>query len=166
MPPKPGKTEPGKDVIPFRWIDGRWRNMGWKKHDEGNSPLYNLHHLVSRPSFPVLLVEGEKTAEAALRFFPTYICTTWQGGSESFSKADLQPLHGRDVVFWPDADEPGLAVVDEVLAALPQARVVELPSGLPEGWDLADPVPEGIDVIAIEAAARKAPGRALAAAGV
>ncbi len=159
LPPKPEQTKPRKVVIPFRWIGGRWRSRGWKKDDGENSPLYNLHHLVSRPSFPVLLVEGEKTAEAALRFFPTYICTTWQGGSESFSKADLAPLQGRDVVFWPDNDEPGIAVVDEVLASLPQARVVELPPCMPHKWDLADPVPEGIDVIAIEAAARKAPPR-------
>jgi hypothetical protein len=33
----------------------------------------------------VLLVEGEKTAEAALRIFPTRIITTWQGGSKAFS---------------------------------------------------------------------------------
>ena len=156
LPPKPEETEPEKDVIPFRWIDGRWQNRGWKKDDGEQSPLYNLHHLTSRPTFPVLLVEGEKTAEAALRIFPTYICTTWQGGTDSFSKADLAPLQGRDVVFWPDNDKPGLAVVDEVLAAIPQARVVELPTGLPYKWDLADPVPEGVDVLAIEAAARKA----------
>jgi hypothetical protein len=156
LPPKPGETKPGKDVIPFRWIDGKWHSKGWLKDGPERSPLYNLHHLTSRPSFPVLLVEGEKTAEAALRIFPTRIVTTWQGGSKSFTKADLEPLQGRDVVFWPDADEPGLDVVDAVLAALPQARVVELPPGLPEGWDLADPVPEGIDVVAIEAAARKA----------
>jgi hypothetical protein len=156
LPPKPGETEPGKSVIPFRWIDGKWQSKGWIKDGPERSPLYNLHHLTSRPSFPVLLVEGEKTAEAALRIFPTHIVTTWQGGAKSFSKADLEPLQGRDVVFWPDADEPGFDVVDPVLAALPQARVVELPPGLPEGWDLADPVPEGIDVVAIEAAARKA----------
>ena len=107
----------------------------------------------------MLLVEGEKTADAALRIFPTRITTTWQGGSKAFSKADLTPLQGRDVVFWPDADEPGFAVVEEVLAALPQARVVDLPSGLPEGWDLADAIPEGVDVVAIEAAARKAAPR-------
>ena len=159
FPPKPGETDPGKDVVPFRWIDGKWRSKGWLKDGLERSPLYNLHQLTSRPSFPVLLVEGEKTAEAALRIFPTRIVTTWQGGSKSFSKADLEPLQGRDVVFWPDADEPGLAVVDEVLAALPQARVVSLPPGLPDGWDLADSVPEDIDVIAIEAAARKAAPR-------
>ncbi len=159
FPPKQGETKPGKGVIPFRWLDGKWRNKGWPKDEPERSPLYNLHNLTSRPNFPVLLVEGEKTADAALRIFPTYICTTWQGGTNSFSKADLTPLQGRDVVFWPDADEPGLAVVDEVLAALPQARVVDLPPGLPEGWDLADAVPEGIDVVAIEATARKAAPR-------
>jgi len=159
FPPKPGKTDPGKDVLPFRWLNGKWRQKGWKKDDPEQSPLYNLPHLVSRPTFPVLLVEGEKTAEAALRIFPTRIVTTWQGGSKAFAKADVTPLQGRDVVFWPDADEPGLAVVDEVLAALPQARVVDLPPGLPDGWDLADPVPNNIDVVAIEATARKAAPR-------
>lgn len=159
LPPKPDDTKPRKDVIPFRWLNGKWLNKGWPKDGPERSPLYNLHHLTDRPTFPVLLVEGEKTADAAFRIFPTRIVTTWQGGSKAFAKAGLELLQGRDVVFWPDNDEPGLAVVDEVLAALPQTRVVSLPLGLPVGWDLADPVPEGIDVIAIEAAARKAAPR-------
>ncbi len=85
--------------------------------------------------------------------------------------ADLPDAHHHDLAGWVEGlllgrsdlvAGPGrrvLAVVDEVLAAFPQARIVDLPLGLPEWWDLADPVPEGIDVVAIEAAARKAAPR-------
>ena len=33
FPPRPGETKPGKGVIPFRWLDGKWRNKGWPKDE-------------------------------------------------------------------------------------------------------------------------------------
>ena len=39
-------------------------------------PLYNLLELISRPDSPVLIVEGEKTVEAAKQLFPDYVVVT------------------------------------------------------------------------------------------
>ena len=54
-------------------------------------------------------------------------------------------------MIWPDNDEPGRAYALEAAALALKAgassvRIVELPDGLPEGWDLADPVPDGMEL--------------------
>ena len=41
-------------------------------------PLYNLSELALRPDSPVLIVEGEKTADAA-KLFPDYVVVTSSG---------------------------------------------------------------------------------------
>ena len=55
----------------------------------------------------MLIVEGEKAADAAGALFPDYVAITWPNGGKAAGKADWQPLSGRDVVLWPDADAPG-----------------------------------------------------------
>jgi DNA primase len=32
---------------------------------------------------------------------------TWSGGANAVAKADFSPLQGRNVIIWPDNDEPG-----------------------------------------------------------
>lgn len=71
-------------------------------------PLYNLGELAERPKAIVLMVEGEKTAEAAKLLFPQYVVTTWIGGGENVKNVDLSPLIGRNVFLWPDNDLPGI----------------------------------------------------------
>ena len=91
-------------------------------------------------------MEGEKTAEAAARLFPEYAVVTWAMGSKAVGKTDWRPLAGRNAVLFPDADEPGRKAMVAVRKALERAgassvAIVDLPSGLPPGWDLADPLP-------------------------
>ena len=83
-------------------------------------PLYGLDRLAARPNAPVLLVEGEKTADAAQQRFPEFVAVTWQGGAKAVDKADWAPLVGRNVTAWPDNDEAGrvaITRVAEILAA-------------------------------------------------
>jgi putative DNA primase/helicase len=114
-------------------------------------PLYRLNQLAERPAdMPVLVVEGEKTANAAAKLIEDHVAMTWQGGSKAGDKADWSPLQGRDVVIWPDADDPGRKAAQVVGRALLEiaatVRIVEPPADLPKGWDLADPVPDGIEL--------------------
>lgn len=114
-------------------------------------PLYGLRDLELRSQTPVLVVEGEKTADAVSRHFTGYNSITWPGGASAVDHTDWNPLRGRDVVLWPDADEPGRAAMDRVRKRLIKAgarsiRLVQIPADMPEGWDLADEVPEGVDV--------------------
>jgi hypothetical protein len=124
--------------------DGKreWRAMGFPVP----RPLYRLHDLAARPTAPVLIVEGEKAADAASTIFPDFVVMTSPNGAQSPHKANWSPLSGRKVVIWPDHDEPGAryaAVVNEMViaAGATSVRIVTLPAGLPVGWDLADPLP-------------------------
>ena len=114
-------------------------------------PLYQLPDLLERGGAPVLIVEGEKAADAAQELFSEYVVTTSMGGNVRASETDWRALAGRDVVIWPDADPAGIkyaAAVHRLAldAGAAIARVLELPGTLPEKWDLADPVPDGFDV--------------------
>jgi len=132
-----------KEVLPITWcqhVSGKqaWR---WKSFAKPR-PLYNLPEVVSSSGW-VLIVEGEKTADAAKRLLPNLAVTTWSGGSKAVSLADWSPLAERKVLFWPDADEPGRKCIELIRKQLPNVRIVTPPAGVSEGWDLADAEAEG-----------------------
>lgn len=98
----------GKAVLPLcygQYGAGR-PQWAWKALPEPR-PLYGLQKLASMPYAPVLLVEGEKTADAAQVYFPHHAVLTWSGGANAVTKADFSPLLRRSVIIWPDNDEPG-----------------------------------------------------------
>lgn len=144
------KGKPKKRIIPCCYFGPE---LGWKFKGPGlrKNPLYRLPDLDSDSERPVLIVEGEKACDAAVSLFPDYACVSWMGGSGQLRKADFSPLAGRHVVYWPDADTPGLASIPQFidlarLAEFASLRVVDLPPHLPSAWDLADPIPDGIDI--------------------
>lgn len=147
----------GKDILPLRFAPpddalpdplnpSQWRWRGWRAPEP--VPLYNAHLLAKRPRDPVLIVEGEKTADAASALFPGCVVVTWQGGSKTASRADVSRLNGRDVSIWPDNDAPGLDAARVLASRITGARIIQLPGGLPDGWDLADPAPAGFNPVA------------------
>lgn len=75
------KEDGSKVVLPQTlWrIGGRLR-WQWKAFPELR-PLYGLQRLAARPTAPVLVVEGEKTAEAASERLAAFVVVTWPGGS-------------------------------------------------------------------------------------
>lgn len=85
----------------------------WKQSKE-NRPLYGLDELAKRPSDLILLVEGEKAADAAKQLFPAYVCMTWSGGSQALSKTDFTPLAGRTILLWPDNDNAGQKAMQQL----------------------------------------------------
>ncbi len=126
-----------------------WR---FKQYSEENRTLYNLQALKSKPSATVLIVEGEKTADAAQEVFPEYACLTWPGGSHAVSKTDWSLLQGRKAIVWPDNDDPGYKAADKLVVELKKKGLTEirkvntrvLEKKFPQKWDLADPLPEGV----------------------
>jgi putative DNA primase/helicase len=131
----------GKKVRPLLWTGAKWE---WKSPAKPR-PLYWSRRL---PAAPVLIAEGEPAIDAAAQLFPDHACVTWPGGTPSVDKADWSALQGRSVTIWPDADDVGrkaAAQLARILLSLQcTVQVVNPSDKLPQGWDLANGLAEGM----------------------
>lgn len=126
-----------KEILPRTFgTDGRWH---WQ-HFPKPRPFYGLDRLAAHPEAPVLVVEGEKCADAATKALPDYVAVSWPGGASAVAHADWGPLKGRSVTIWPDNDEPGRKAAREIAKRLDGAVVLRTPDNKPPGWDIADAV--------------------------
>lgn len=100
------KSDGGKEVLPLVWArhperdEHAWRWLSWAEP----RPLMHLDALAARPEATVLVVEGEKCAQAAAAELPDLVVVTWPGGGKAVDKADWSPLAGRKVIGWADCD--------------------------------------------------------------
>ncbi len=80
--------------------------------------LYNTDLLLKYPDLPVLVVEGEKTAEAAQQAMiqnkKKVIVTTWPLGCSNIFKGNWSLLVGREVTLWPDNDDQGREAMNKI----------------------------------------------------
>jgi putative DNA primase/helicase len=132
MRPAAGKSKP------------EWRWESWP----APRPLYGLKELAERPVAPVLVVEGEKSANAARSLLPACVVITSPNGSKSPGKADWSPLRGRRIRMWPDNDGPGFAYAIAVAKLVRRAGAASVaiatpPVGVAPGWDAADALAQG-----------------------
>lgn len=146
------RPDGGKEVVPQTWcrsaeapdkFDWKWKSLPQPR------PLYGLDLLARHADRPVLVVEGEKAADAARKLAgATYVVITWPGGGKALQLADLRPLHGRKLLLWPDADEPGRETMRKLAAMLhahcPEIKLLDV-AGQPDAWDAADALAEGWD---------------------
>lgn len=150
----------GKKITPtVTWCIGPRGQMQWclQPFPEPR-PLLGLDELASKPDAPVLMVEGEKCQERGRAALTPYACMTWPGGGKGVRHADFSPLAGRDVVLWPDADQPGIeamlgyvdhsGLIHEGVAQRAHragARSIRFidASPMPKGWDIADALDGG-----------------------
>jgi putative DNA primase/helicase len=112
-------------------------------------PLYRLPELLADCQAPVIVTEGEKTADAVRRLFPGFLGTTSMGGAKAAKLSDLTPLASRSIAVWPDHDETGRRYAEDVArlaiaAGVASVAIVAVPADWPEGWDLADTLPNGV----------------------
>ncbi len=107
----PKLKENGKRVKEFApWSYGRrvWTDRkgtprevtGWhSKAPPTPRPLYGLDRLAMRPSAPVMVVEGEKPADAAGLLFPDHVAVAPMNGAHAPDKTGLDdvagPSHGN-----------------------------------------------------------------------
>jgi putative DNA primase/helicase len=141
----------GKAFMPqtlWRAPDGalEWRLKKWP----APAPLYGLETLSADHVAEVVIVEGEKSADAVRRMDGARLVVTSPGGANAAHTADWSPLRGRDVTIWPDADAAGARYASEVAQRVTDAgarsvRVAAAPAGATEGWDGADAEAEGWD---------------------
>ena len=115
----------------------------------GYKPIYRAEKLGQSPLKRVLIVEGEKAADASAKIFPEYTGISWMGGSASASKANWKELAGREVTIWPDNDAAGekaakaiIAEIDRVNGFRGAVSIVDIHAlNLPKKCDLADELP-------------------------
>ncbi len=136
-----------KHFLPWSWDSDSqsWVQKAWRVP----RPLYGLDLLSKSPRSPVLLVEGEKSADAARSIVgERYVSVTWPNGAASTRSVDWTPLHGRKVLIWPDADAAGVAASEAMAASLmsvcQEVKVLDV-GGQRNGWDVADAVADGWD---------------------
>lgn len=165
--PQPAKAEgekPGKLFIHRTWLDGQWhypsKKDAFKSEWPTPRPVYRLPDLIDRPDAPVLISEGEGKTDAAIQLFPEHVCIAWTGGTGGVAHTDWQPLAGRKVTLWPDADDKGRACMAKLAQILlpiaASVQVVNPPDTLKQGWDLADALAEKWNpAIAAESLARR-----------
>lgn len=137
-------TEAGKEVRPIIWDGERFITSGFG----AGRPLLNSEMVSSVPIAPVLVVEGEKTADAAAKYAPPgWVVVTWSGGTAVWDRTDWSSLDGHPVVIWPDNDEPGLKAASGIQVQLSRLKIksamVMPPPSFPQAWDLADDIPAG-----------------------
>lgn len=143
------QTDVGKVILPMSYCKhGKTGHQSWRwKSPPRPRPLYGLDRLASNPAARVVLVEGEKAADAAATLLPNCLAVTSPNGSNGVRSANWAPLKDRSVVIWPDNDRPGQGYAHaaaEILQGMAASvRIVASPNGASEGWDAADALAAG-----------------------
>lgn len=136
-----------------------WR---WTAFERENKTPYGIEKLSHDLKKPILIVEGEKTCDAAQKLLPEYHVLTWSGGKGGIGKTSWECLIGKEVLIWPDYDYDfgGQLTAQKLRHIITQLNYTagqegrvgivklppyspEKPALLPDAWDLADPLPEG-----------------------
>lgn len=127
-----------KEIAPLRQSGSGWA-LGKPVAPAAGYPLYNLDKLLSSPEAVFVLTEGEKAADAVPAPF---IGVTWSSGAASWQKTNFSPLTDRDIIIWPDHDDPGGKCMDGIEEAIKnkvkKLRRVDPEPFWPIGFDIAD----------------------------
>ena len=105
-------------------------------------PLYRGELLKKMPDADVVIVEGEKAAEALASKLLGHVVLSWSGGSKAISQSDWAVLEGRNVLIWGDNDTAGISAAKEI-QEVTQGKIIDAPKDKEKGWDAADAIEEG-----------------------
>ncbi len=114
-------SDGGKEVLPLVWArhgESGATEWHWLSFPSPR-PLYGLDRLAVRPKATVLVVEGEKCADAGAAELPDLVVVSWPGGGKAVKKSDFAPLAGRKVMLWADADAKRVPLTKAERDALP-----------------------------------------------
>lgn len=114
--------------------DGEWTAKAWRQNS-----LYGAELL--KDNDVVIVVEGEKTRDAAQKIFTKAAVVSWIGGAANIKKGDWALLEGKEIILWPDNDDAGIKAMKQIASVLSKENVslVDVVS-LPPKYDLADDI--------------------------
>ena len=144
------KTEKGKVYVPWTYFsDGEWRKL----EPDGQLPFWKPKETTSKPR--IMIHEGAKAAEFANSIPEDHPWASeladyehWGiiGGALAPHRADYNEVRNEkpvEVVYVCDNDFPGKAALQEVSKLYGGSmKGVRFDQRWPEGWDIADPMPE------------------------
>ena len=98
-----------KQIYPYSWCRTSDGKEDWNsQHHPEPRPLYGLDRLAAAPLASLVIVEGEKCADAAGSVFPDAVPITSPCGSDAANSADWNPVRARhSALIWPDNDDGG-----------------------------------------------------------
>lgn len=110
---------------------------------------YKLPDIISNPDKPVLVVEGEKDADALTHL--GFVATCNSGGAGKWAESLNRYFTGRDIIILPDNDQAGEKHVKTILGNLQgiarRIKVVRLP--VEDKGDVSDWLHQGGDAKAL-----------------
>ena len=126
-----------KEIRPMFYDGSKWKWQTPKPR-----PLYNLNKVTTNTN-PIIFCEGEKSADAATKFFPNHIATTTSFGAKSSAKTDFSPIINKVVLIWPDNDVEGQYYASQVAqlcidANAKSVHILQIPNDKPIKFDAAD----------------------------
>lgn len=134
----------------WRLAEGKWAD-GLGDVPIASLPLYGLADVLRHPDAAVYVVEGEKAASALRDRGLVAVCLGGGASQQMFGNA-LDPLLGRDVILWPDNDDPGRTFMARIASFLPDALIIT--PAVPEKGDAWDYFDGGGTVEALSALAK------------
>lgn len=128
----------GKIYVPFIYTEEGFTTGKAAKWPTDFKGLYGAETI--KNASKVVIVEGEKAAEAAKKIFRSQAVVSWRGGAKNIASADwslLQDMH--TALLWPDNDDAGKQVMRQIAGLLPCSKIlIASVDHLPAGADLAD----------------------------
>ena len=159
-----GENKKGVRPYIYDFKEKKWVSKFFGSHPKNSRPLYNLPQILERKDATVLIVEGEKSVEAAKLLFPELVATTSSGGALAVKQTEWHWLQGRDIIIAPDDGKAGVQYLEQVIKTLTKYGVdnvkileprtlgnyvvkdgiyTKRTDQLPHGYDLADSLEEG-----------------------
>jgi len=140
----------GKIYVPFVYTEDGFITGKAAKWPTDFKGLYGAETIPNASK--VVIVEGEKAAEAAKKIFPSQAVVSWKGGANNLASADwslLRDMH--TALLWPDNDDAGKKAMRQIASVLPCAKIlIASVDHLDKGADLADDISAEDITIAIK----------------
>ena len=137
------ENRPGRKADPYTLRKTGEHAGTWSHRAPQHRWPYRVETLTD--ATPVVIVEGEKCADALAGLARDVGVLSWLGGSGAVLRTNWESLSDREVILWPDADGPGREAMARLAGELDrigaaEVRVIDPEEDRPANWDVADAI--------------------------